>query len=660
MRYPLIFAALLAVGCSSSDDTPAGIDLQAMDQSVDPCTDFYQFACGNWIATHPVGSDGVVAAKFHEPYYEALPRLRDIVEQDAAGARAADDPHADLIGNYFASCNDAPGNLDARSTLRALLDNIDKLSTLDDVARQTAIQRGIGSVTLFSFYVGVDPGDATRSTVRIDQGGFELDDRSYYLDPNNGDLMARYRTHIETMSGLIGGTPIDAAAAIRVEKAIAEASLPRDERRDPESLHHPMKLGQVIALAPTFPWATYLQEEGMSDLDDVDVAVPEYLTALDAILKSTPIEDLKSYLRWQLLQDLAAGLDQAFLDEDFAFWSEFTGQSALSPRWFTCLNATLDALGYAVAEPYAARFYDEETTQATSAMFDRARGAFAKRIETAAWLDEATRTEALAKLDVIVAKIGHPAQGPDLAGLTLTSGSYLDNRLSLRRFSVARNKGRLGQPVDRSTWNLSPVTVNAIYTWSANDLTLPAALLTSPFFVGGRTDAANFGALGAIIGHEMTHGFDDQGRHYDGNGSLRNWWTLSVETRFVERVQCVEQQFDAFTLPSGEHVNGTLTLGENLADLGGIRTAHGALFDGSNEESGGNGFDAAQVFFISYAQTWCENVRSDYASLLLLTDPHAPGRFRVNGPLSNMSEFREAFECSADAPMVRAKPCEVW
>ena len=659
MRTPLLLTALLAVGCSASD-VPAGIDVSAMDPSIDPCTDFYQYACGHWIKTNPVGADGSVNARFYAPYYELLPRVRDIIERDAAGERSADDPHAALIGDFHASCLAAPGNLAARDTLRAHLAKIDEVATLDDLARRIAAQREIGSVALFGFYVSVDPGDATRHLATLDQGAFELDDRAYYLDAGYADVLARYTSHIQAMSALIGGTPIDAAAVIRVETALAQASLAREDLRDPESVYHPMKAAEAAALAPTFPWQTYWTEAGFPDLAEVNVRVPAFLTALDALLKSTPIDDLKSYLRWQLLQDNSAGLDQAFIDEDFAFWSDFTGQVEAQPRWFTCLNATLDTFGFAVAEPYVARFFDEERGAVAAGMVDRARAAFAKRLDAATWLDTATRGEAHAKLDAMVAKIGHPATGPDYAGLALSPGSYLDNRIGVRQFAQAKARARLGQPVDRTQWNLSPVTVNAVYTWSANDLTLSAAILTSPFFVADRSNAANFGSLGAIIGHEMTHGFDDRGRSYDGDGSLRNWWTPDVEARFVERAQCVEEQYDAFTLPSGEHVNGALTLGENIADLGGLRTAYGALFDGSTEESGGDSFDAAQVFFISYAQTWCENVRSDYASLLLLTDPHAPGRFRENGPLSNMPEFREAFSCSADSPMVRAKACEVW
>jgi putative endopeptidase len=662
MKYILSFVVLLAMGCGQDvEQGPSGIEIEALDQSADPCVDFYQFACGGWIQSHSINAQASYVAKFYDPYYKALPQLQKIVEDAAAGVRAADDPHAALIGGYYASCLAAPGDTSHRDTLRALLTKIDAVTTLDDLARQVAAQRDVGSGSFFHFYVSADPGDATSYVAVLDQGGFELADRSYYLDADQQVVLSRYQTHIQAMSALIGGTPIDAPAAIRVETAIARATLPREEWRDPESLYHPMPAAEAAALAPTFPWQVFWDEAGFTTLQNINVTVPDYLTALDDLFKNTPIDDLKSYLRWQLLQDYASNLDQAFLDEDFHFWSTFTGQTKAAPRWFTCFNTTLNALGEAIARPYVARHFDEKASESTKAMFDRARTAFAKRLRSAAWLDAPTRAEALAKLDEIVAKIGYPAASPDFTGLVLQPDSFIDNHLNLRRFWQARNRARLGQAVDRAEWYASPMTVNAFYAATSNDLTLPAALLTSPFFDASRIDAANFGALGAVIGHEMTHGFDDQGRHFDGHGTLRDWWTPTVEARFVERSQCIVDQFDAYEPLPGEHVNGALTLGENIADLGGVNIAYAALFDGrEEEEGGGDGFEAAQIFFLSYAQTWCENMRPDLRSQRLLTDPHAPGRFRVNGVLSNLPEFREAFSCPADGPMARDEACEVW
>jgi predicted metalloendopeptidase len=293
-------------------------------------------------------------------------------------------------------------------------------------------------------------------------------------------------------------------------------------------------------------------------------------------------------------------------------------------------------------------------------MFESEREAFATRLSSATWLDAQTRSEALAKLDAMIAKVGHPATTPDYDGLVIDKSSLLGNVLNIRRLGAARAPAQLARPVDRTAWFISPLTVNAIYNPTANDVTLPAALLSSPFFATSRANAVNFGAIGGVLGHEMTHGFDDQGRHFDGNGTLRTWWTPEVAASFADRAQCVVDQFDAFEPLPGEHVNGKLTLGENLADLGGVSLAFDAMFNGNNKEAGGDGFSAEQLFFLGYAQVWCENVRPDLTSQWLLTDPHSPGKLRVNGPLSNLPAFQDAFSCAASSPMVRAEPCEVW
>jgi predicted metalloendopeptidase len=403
--------------------------------------DFYQFACGGWRKAHPVKGNATRETKFNEPYYAAFPLLQKIIEDDFNGARDADDPHAALIGDYYGSCVHAPEDTSSRDVLGGLLAKIDAVTTLDDLARQVAAQRDVGSGSFFFFYVSPDPRDSTHYGAILNQGGYELADRSYYLDPEYKGVIADYKAHIEAMSLLIGGTPIDAAAVIRIETALAAAWIPQDELRDLASLYHPMTAAAAAALAPTFPWQVFWSEAGFPALTSVDVVAPSYLLGLETLIKSTPLEDLKSYLRWQLLQDHASGLGQAFIDEDFHFWRTFTGQAQQYPRWFTCYNKTLAALGEAVAQPYIARHYDEAASTATRAMFDREQRAFATRLENDAWLDPGTRSEALHKLDALVAKIGHPTKDPDFTGLVIDDASFLGNEIRLRQLGHARARG---------------------------------------------------------------------------------------------------------------------------------------------------------------------------------------------------------------------------
>jgi predicted metalloendopeptidase len=656
----LLFAALSAA-CDGDDvTTRSGLDLGSLDRSVDPCADFYQFACGGWVRSHPLASDAWAVNRFQEPFYAAVPALREIVEGDANGATSSDDPYAHLIGDWYAACLAAPTDMSSRAQLRVLVQAIDAVTTLEELAVQSVAQRALGSGTFFSTGVEVDPGDSSRHLARVDQGGVELGDRSYYLDADQADVRADYKSHIAALSALVLGRSIDADAVIRVETALATAFLPRDAFRDPASLYHPMSTVDLAALTPSFPWSTFWDALGVAPLDRIDVAEPDYFTALDDVFASTPIPDLVTYMKWQLIQDRSADLDQGILDEDFAFWSSFTGQQSPHDRPWTCFLRTLSTLPQAVAQPFLARSFDESARAIADDSSRALVDAFFERITEASWLDATTRTEALAKLDTVTFKLGYPAHWVSYDGLAFDKASYFNNHSALIAHRTEESWADLGTPVDKAEWSLSPLDVNAAYSPSFNDVTLTALWLSPPFVVVGAPIPRNAGSMASVVGHELTHGFDDWGRHYDGKGNLRDWWSDAAEANFRARAHCVIEQFDGYEAVPGEFVNGELTVGENIADLGGIAMAYRALVEASGVGDGGDGFDANQVFFIAYAQDHCENVRPEWMSSRLLSDPHAPPRFRVNGPLANLSEFAQAFQCGPGSPMVRANPCRVW
>lgn len=668
MRQKLFAAATLGMltaflgGCSSeAAEAPSGVDLGSLDRSAAPCTDFYQFACGGWITSHPLSQARSRDAAFFTPYETTLPQLLKIVEDDAKGARKADDPYAELIGRHYRSCTTAPTDVTARAALAAQLAKIDAVTDLDGLARQMADQRALGSNTFFHFAVARDPADANRAVVALDQGGGELGPREYYVAPEHEALREDYRVHIRRMSALVGGTPVDPFSTLKVETALSVAALLPAERRDPTLLHHVMTSAEAGALVPTFPLEVFWKQLGIPSPARVDVAVPAYFKALEALFKSTSIEDLKSYMRWQLLQDTSALLDQAFLDEDFRFWKRFDGATSPPSTTSRCFFRTLDSLGDAISLPYVARHFDEAKAVETRRMFDNLRDTFKRRIQESAWLDAPTRDEAERKLLAVLPKIGHPSTKPDYGGLTMDAPTFFENQTRLRQFSVAREKTQLDRPLDRTEWPVSATTLNAFYEPETNSVVFPAILLSKPLLEVGRPSAANYGGLGYVIGHELTHGFDDQGRRLDASGALRDFWSPAVAASFESRAQCVADQFSSLEALPGQKIDGKLTLGENIADLGGVDLAYDALFRGADAPvQGGDGFDAKQVFFLAFAQTQCSVERPESAAESLRTDPHSPSRFRVNATLSNLPAFREAFTCPTPSPMSRPQVCKVW
>ncbi len=630
-----------------------------MDLSVDPCQNFYQYACGGWIAKHPLTASASHVRRFDDPFYTMEPILRSIIEQDAVNKSGADDPAGALVGRYYQSCLDAPANVQARSAILTGLAAIGNIQSFDDLARQAAAQRQIGSGTFFSSGFATSVTDASRRIVFVDQGGVELE-RYHYVEPTEAPTLNSYRAHIAALASFFPSTSINADQVIQIETTLARAALDPDQRGDPRTLHHVMSVGDLAALAPTFSWGVYFQAAGLAGIETVDVTTPDYLVAVDGLLKSTPLSALKMYMAWQLIEDKASRLDDAILATEFVFWGEvINGLTVPAQRSWTCYNDTVRRLGMALSRPYIARHYPQGTTDDVGGMIGDLRSALSRRIVAASWLDPPTQDQAQLKLTAIADKVGYPAAWPSDDGLAL-QGSYVENDLEIDAWSSRAALAKLDQPVDHQLWSTSPITVNAFYSRIDNGITIPAGILQLPFFGAGYSAASNYGAIGAVIGHELTHGFDNAGRLFDASGVLRDWWSSDTGTAFGERAQCFVDQYSAYQALPGLAVDGALTLPENIADVGGLNVAYDAWAARGAHEGDRAGLDERQQFFVAYAQMNCQNARDQYIESLVNTDPHAPAPVRVNGTLANVPAAAEAFACAPGTPMAPAVPCAIW
>ena len=655
----LAFVPALVGSCGDSPPPPSGVDLTAIDSTVDPCQDFYRYACGAWIRKHPVAADGNNASRFNDPFYQLVPTLRDIMTSDAAGMANADDPDGLTVGGYYQTCLEAPSQSTATAELAPMLTAIQNIQSLDDLARQVAAQRKIGSGTLFSNGVIKNVADPDHRVMYLDQGGVELE-RYHYVDASEQPTLDAYRKHINRLASFFPSVTIDADQVLQIESALAHAGLDPEDRTDPRMLHHLMSVSDAATLAPSFPWAAYWNAMGLDGIETVDVALPDYLKTVDSLLQTTPLATLKMYMAWQLIEDKASRMDQRIVDEEFAFWDVIiNGLAAPSPRWWTCYVDTQRRFGMSLSRPYIARFYPSQTTADVQDMVTQIRAAFSKRIGASSWLDAATQAEAQAKLGLIVDKIGYPNHWPtlDLLGF---GGKFIELDLKFDAWAIDHSLRDLSLPVDHDEWSTTPITVNAFYSQGDNAITLPAAILNLPFFHDGHSAASNYGAIGAVIGHELTHGFDNAGRLFDGAGALRDWWNPDTEAAFEARAQCVVDQYSSYSPLPGLMVDGKQTLTENLADIGGLNIAYDAWMASGHHEGDRGGFDDRQQFFLSFAQVWCQSVRPEFLTSQVNTDVHAPARERVNGTLANVPAAAAAFSCGPGTPLAPTAPCVVW
>ena len=645
-----------------------GFDLGAIDRKANPCDDFYQFACGTWAAKNPIPSDQSSWGRFGELDQMNQLVLRKILEE--AGTAKNRDANTQKIGDYYASCMDtATINKQGLGPLKPELGRIAAMKNTRDLSVEIARLHRMAVGVLFSFTSNQDFKDSSAVIAWADQGGLGLPERDFYFreDARSVETRKEYVAHLARVLELTGVAPSVAAKQAKdvfdLETAMAKGSMDVTSRRNPEKIYHKMTKAEFQALSDSFSWSAYFEIVKPPSLDTLNVASPDFFKAQEALLKSTAMETWKSYLTLHLLRSQSKYLPTKIDDENFAFYGKFlTGSKEQRPRWKRCVAATDGDLGEAMGLAYVERTFGKDGKARMLTMVKNLEAAMAKDIQALTWMTPATKQKAMEKLNAIANKIGYPDKWRDYSALKVVRGDAVGNSLRSNDFDFARTMAKIGKPIDKAEWFMTPPTVNAYYDPQMNNINFPAGILQPPFFDRSADDATNYGAIGAVIGHELTHGFDDQGRQFDAVGNLKDWWAPEDAKAFTERAECIIQEYEGFELPGGVHMNGKLTLGENTADLGGLRIAYMALMDSLAGKvlPDKEGFTPEQRFFLGIGQVWCTNSTEQADRLQAQTNPHAIARFRVNGNVSNMPEFQKAFGCKAGQPMVREKSCKVW
>ena len=648
------------------------LDVSSMDKAVDPCVDFYQYSCGGWQKKNPIPPDQVAWGVYGKLYQDNLQFLRGILEQ-AAAAKGQRDTVTQEIGDFYSACMDeAAIEKLGIGALKPELAQIAQLKSARDLAPLVArLQLDLGSAILFASGSRQDPDNSEQQIAGLDQGGLGLPDRDYYTkdDAKSKEIRERYLQHAQKMFELLGDKPEtakqNAETVMRIETALATASMTRVERRDPYKRKNKIRLAELEEMAPGFDWPAYFRALKAPQFEIINVAPPSFFKELDTRIKREPIENWKNYLRFHIANGYSPYLSSALVRENFEFYTKYLrGAKELQPRWRRCVQFTDRDLGEALGQAYVRKVFSPDLKASTLDMVRRIEDAMAQRVAQLDWMSQETKEQALAKLHGIRNKIGYPEKWRDYSSVKIARNDFLGNVQRATEFERHRNFNKIGRPVDHGEWGMSPPTVNAYYNPAMNDINFPAGVLQPPLYDAKIDDAPNYGDTGGTIGHELTHGFDDQGAKFDARGNLRDWWTKEDKQKFEERTKCIADQYAQYVVVDDIHINSRLTLGEDVADLGGEILAYIAWKDATKDKDlkPVDSLTPEQRFFIGFAQWDCSNEREENLRVRALTDPHSPSKYRINGVVVNMPEFAHAFSCKAGQQMVNPpeKVCKVW
>lgn len=644
--------------------TPS-LDVKSMDLTANPCDNFYQYACGGWIRNNPIPADQAGWSVYGKLTSENQQYLWGILDQVAREKNRT--ANQQKIGDYFSSCMDesAIDHL-GMAPLQPELAKIDALQSVGDLTAYLAAEP-IG--LFFSSGSGQDPGNAEQVIATMGAGGLGLPDRDYYTktDAKSVEIRQKYVEYIAKILTMVGEKPeqakSDAAEILSFETALAQASLTRVEQRDPYNIYHKMTVDQLQGLGRTIRWESYFAGVGLKDVKAVNVMEPKFYQTLSVQLRTTPMDNIKAYLRFHVASSFAPYLSQNFQEAQFDFYGKYLhGVPQMRPRWKRCVNQVDGYIGEALGQEFVNRAFTPQTKQKTLVMTEQIEDAMKQEIEHLDWMSDATKKQALIKLSEIRNKIGYPNKWRDYSKLEIKPDDYFGDVRRSMIFANDYDWNKVGKPVNHDEWDMTPPTVNAYYNPQMNDINFPAGVLQPPLYDPKMDDAPNYGNTGGTIGHELTHGFDDEGRQFDGKGNLKDWWTKEDAKNFDDRINCIRDEYSQFVVVDDIHINSKLTSGEDVADLGGELLAYIAwkAETANLKLSSVDGFTPDQRFFIGMGQWACENQRPENLRVSAITDPHSPGKYRINGVVSNMPEFQKAFACKAGQPMVRAKVCKVW